>query len=482
MNVTEKKKEIFKKETEDTDLRSIWEEEGETQEKYTKWSKKVVGIAEKIFMTGKKNRRVNRKIRILREKRKKLKKEAKEKEGEEKKILIERRKVILEHICKLKREERKEKARKVAKKLKSENGFDINAFWKHAERMKGRKAETATSMENEKGEIEIEPEKIKEIYKQFYQKLLEKRLPTNEDEERIETNRNKCIEIMQEVAKRKEIKPVDDEEYARMKNGLKRKKAPDKQGWRYEWVKWAGKDLEQSIKMMLNSWLEKKDYPVEWKQMNIKSISKDGRKKMKMENRRGLFLTNILSKIMEKVLINRGKEVVDRSMTQFQNGGVKGKSIADNLFALNTIIDHFKNKKQNLYILYADLEKCFDKLCLQDCIIELEETGVQIEEAMYVYGMNKKIRAMVETPHGKTEEFTIEEAVRQGTIWGPTLCCISTDRINKIIRQQTVIGDIEIKCPTYVDDIVGAGTIEMIKDMEDRMTVLETTKKLYSII
>ena len=89
----------------------------------------------------------------------------------------------------------------------------------------------------EEGEIEIEPEKIKEIYKQFYQKLLEKRLPTNEDEERIEINRNKCIEIMQEVAKRKGIKPVDDEEYASMKNGLKRKKAPDKQGWRYEWVK-----------------------------------------------------------------------------------------------------------------------------------------------------------------------------------------------------------------------------------------------------
>ena len=73
VNVTEKKKEIFKKETENTNFRSIWEEEGEIQEKYTRWSKKVVEITERIFITRKKNRRVNRKIRILREKRKKLK-------------------------------------------------------------------------------------------------------------------------------------------------------------------------------------------------------------------------------------------------------------------------------------------------------------------------------------------------------------------------------------------------------------------------
>ena len=33
--------------------------------------------------------------------------------------------------------------------------------------------------------------------------------------------------------------------------------------------------------------------------------------------------------------------------------------------------------------------------------------------------------------------FEIEEVVRQGTIYGPTLCNISTDRINKMRNQRS---------------------------------------------
>ena len=46
-----------------------------------------------------------------------------------------------------------------------------------------------------------------------------------------------------------------------MKANLKRKKAPDMEGWSYEMVINAGKDLEHSIRMMINKLLENNEIP-----------------------------------------------------------------------------------------------------------------------------------------------------------------------------------------------------------------------------
>ena len=61
-----------------------------------------------------------------------------------------------------------------------------------------------------------------------------------------------CILAMVNCAKNIEIKEITTEEYDKMKGKLKKKKAPDMEGWRYEWIANAGKDLEESIKIMMN--------------------------------------------------------------------------------------------------------------------------------------------------------------------------------------------------------------------------------------
>ena len=48
------------------------------------------------------------------------------------------------------------------------------------------------------------------------------------------------------------IQPMTDKEYEEMKTSLKKKKAPDMQGWFYEMIVYAGQDLEDSIKLMIN--------------------------------------------------------------------------------------------------------------------------------------------------------------------------------------------------------------------------------------
>ena len=241
----------------------------------------------------------------------------------------------------------------------------------------------------------------------------------------------------------------------------------------------AGEDLEQSIKIMLNETRRTKIQPKQWKYMKIKSITKKANKRMYMNYKRGLFLTNILSKCMETIQRNRNKKALNKNMQPFQNGGVNERSTTDNLFMMNNTIVEFRKQGKDLYIIFGDLEKCFDKLYLKDCIIELIEAGMPIEEAMYIYEMNKDIVAEVDTPHGMTEQFEIEEAVRQGTIFGTTMCGVATNRINRMGQPDPVIlyESIEIGCPIYVDDIAGMGTNRQIENIGMKMGGLEVIKK-----
>ena len=103
--------------------------------------------------------------------------------------------------------------------------------------------------------------------------------------------------------------------------------------------------------------------------MLIKTIDKKGTK-LNMTNKWGLFLTDIISKVYEKVVKERNGENMREGAGQWQMGGVKRRSTVNNLFILNAIIERYKYL-HDTYILYADAEKCFDKLWLTDAIIEL---------------------------------------------------------------------------------------------------------------
>ena len=58
-----------------------------------------------------------------------------------------------------------------------------------------------------------------------------------------------------------------------------------------------------------------------------------------------------------------------------QTAGTKSRSTIHNLIIMNTIIEKQRQENKNTYILYADVEKRFDKLWLKDSLTEMERIG-----------------------------------------------------------------------------------------------------------
>ena len=166
------------------------------------------------------------------------------------------------------------------------------------------------------------------------------------------------------------------------------------------------------------------------------------------------------------------------NFSEFQCGGRKQRSTIDQIFIVKAILDNQKCRHQNTYMLFGDAEKCFDKLWLQDCIIDIYEAGIPAKDAMMIYNLNRKAVVSIATPVGKTDDIHIEEIVKQGTIYGPKLCCAATDKVNVIDETNFYkINDLDIKNLIYVDNILGSGSKNDVLKLANNLRRMEEEKK-----
>ena len=106
--------------------------------------------------------------------------------------------------------------------------------------------------------------------------------------------------------------------------------------------------------------------------------------------------------------------------------------------------------------------------------------GVQNEILSLIRDINKKCNIIVKTPIGLTEEFTMENIVQQGSVCGGILCSASTGEVNSEIKLGgSQIGNCNIKCLVYVDDIITVNnTPQDVGYSHSRVTWFSEKKRL----
>ena len=322
-----------------------------------------------------------------------------------------------------------------------------------------------------------EPEEIIDRHREHFQELLQIKKATSEEEKEIEMNVSECFDTVLQIASAMDPIYTSEEDLEKSINGLKLKKCADGTGWKNELIKFGGDGMKESLLILFRE-MEKERYtPSEWNEMLIKSLHKKG-EMTEMDHKRGIFLTNVISKLYETVVKKRDKGKVDARTTKNQVGGKTKRCPADHMIVLVDVLQRNKRLNRKTYLVFGDAVKCFDKLWLRDCLLELYKAGVPPQDIEMLYNLNKEANVKIRTPLGESRSFSCEEIVKQGTVWGPELCCISSDGINRIGENcESNTGKVVFGILGFMDDLFGLGGANKIRKVIRNMRQLEIEKK-----
>ena len=451
--------------------------DGDTQQKYEEWKKKVEVIAKQNATRIKKKnpRRVIKElVRRKRDQKKALKQNV---SSHEKKLMLIQLKKINEQM-KMEREKQfQDKLEKVVHKIKCRKGINGPNMWEVLKWIKKREVENASAIKSKKGEVLEDPEEIKNRYLEHFVEILQPPKACTEEERQQEELIDVIFSNIMRLADSLEPVLTTIEEITQAKKELKKKKCKDPYGWNNELIINGGEEMDRSLLYLFNRMERERFTPKQWREVTIKAIAKQG-SILEMDNKRGLFLTEVVSKLYEKVLKNRSNQKINDYVSDYQNGGVKGRSSADNLLILSEIIRQNKKLNRKTYIVYGDAVKCFDKLWLRDCLVELYKADCLPQDIQMMYLMNQDTVIEVVTPSGTTEKVEIGEIAKQGTVLGPTFCCVETDQINKIgDDQERLLGNQKVAILIFVDDVMSAGSADDARRAIRNMAEMEVIKK-----
>ena len=201
---------------------------------------------------------------------------------------------------------------------------------------------------------------------------------------------------------------------------MKKRKARNKVGWKAEWLIEGGDEMIKSLEILNNRIEQEKIIPKQWQLVIIKSVDEKGSDEVLSKNHKELFLVNIVSKVNEKNLKRHNK------MLEMRTAGKKQKSTMDTIVIVCVITEQRRTEKRNTYICFANALKCFDKLWLQDCIIELTKLGYNKNDLEILYKLNETAQVKINTTYGDTENIKNGSGKTGDNIWTHYVLCINS--------------------------------------------------------
>lgn len=191
-------------------------------------------------------------------------------------------------------------------------------------------------------------------------------------------------------------------------------------------------DIDDIILDFCNKALINGEIPDQWKQMNIVPVPKKG-DLTKTGNYRGIALTSIVSKTLNRMVLNRIKPSIEKILRIHQNGFRTGRSTTSHILGLRRILEGAKAKNLSAVMTFIDFRKAFDSIhrgILMKILraYGIPDTIVNLIERMYTGTMAKVL-----TTDGLTAAFLILAGVMQGDTLAPYLFVIVIDYIMSLV-------------------------------------------------
>ena len=185
-------------------------------------------------------------------------------------------------------------------------------------------------------------------------------------------------------------------------------------------------------------------------------IPKDKRKSIcDSSNYRAIAISSMISKLFEYIILEKIQNNVKLNINQF--GYKSNMSTVTCSFILNQTIQYYKNNGSNVYCLFLDASKAFDRVChkkLFKCLIDHDICPLIIRIIAKMYELSTMA---VKWNKSISDFFQISNGVRQGAILSPFLFSLYLDPLLNIInssKKGCYIGNKPSNIFAYADDIV----------------------------
>ena len=237
-------------------------------------------------------------------------------------------------------------------------------------------------------------------------------------------------------------------------------------------------DLSHILLPLFNTMLATGTAPDELLLTAILPIPK-GTSRFCPENSRGISILPVVTKLYNRLLLNRIRDHIEPLLRYNQNGFRPGRGTREHILALRRIIEEVINFQLPCVISFIDFSKAFDCIFrshLPDILASYGFPSLIIKAIMSLY-INTKAKIL--TPEGATLEFLTNLGILQGDVLAPLIFIIVLDFILRLSVSSTdgiKIGNITLADLEFADDIATV-TDSLLKNTQLCQKIADTAAR-----
>ena len=245
---------------------------------------------------------------------------------------------------------------------------------------------------------------------------------------------------------------------------MKKGKAAGPSGITVEMILAGGEVIVYAITHLINCVIAEGRIPHDWSRSYIINCFKGKGDALERANYRGLKLLDQVMKVMERVLETIIRTQVDIDAMQF--GFMPGRGTTDAIFILRQIHEKYLRKQKDLFFIFVDLEKAFDRVPRKVLWWALRKLGVEEWLIKTVQAMYTNPMSSVRVNSQYSPWFNVQVGVHQGSVLSPLLFVIVMEALSR---------EFYTSCPwelLYADDLVLVA--ESLQELLERFDIWKT--------